>query len=259
MSPGSADLPHLSHFWYVARAMEILSRLLLATLLQLGLTWPATGLIRRRYGGRSAHRFAIGTASTLLLQQGATGMLIGRRGHRLTPVDLMTLSRGLAASLLCGLIASGIRDRGGRAGWMGWLSILYGAILCDWLDGPIARLLGTTETGAILDREADSWLTLCAAGSAAAWGELPVHVAAAPLLRYVLLVHGLRSRSHAALHQDEPSWARQVGILQMMLFIAATAPFRGPVTSGAVHLLAPAQTPVQIGAALTIHRRRMRA
>src|SRR5438309_7224892 len=31
------------------------------------------------------------------------------------------------------------RSRRGRAGWLGWTTLLYGAIVSDWLDGPIAR------------------------------------------------------------------------------------------------------------------------
>jgi hypothetical protein len=45
----------------------------------------------------------------------------------------------------------------------------------------------------------------------------------------------------------------------MLLFIAATAPFRGPVTSRLVEIVAPLQTPVQLAAGLELHRRRMRA
>jgi phosphatidylglycerophosphate synthase len=198
--------------------------------------------------------------SALMVQQVLVGALVARHHrHRLNLVDCMTLTRGLAASLLCGLMGSGVRDRSGVAGWMGWLGLLYGAILCDWLDGPIARRYGTSETGAILDREADSWLTLCAAGGAVKWGDLPLHVTAAPLLRYALLFHGLRSRPHADLHGNEPAWVRQVGIVQMLLFIAAMAPFRGSVTSRLLNLVAPVQTLTQLAAALELHRRRLRA
>lgn len=228
---------------------------------QLGLVRPACSLIAGQYGRMPARRFGAGMSVALVVQQALIGIAVTRRKprHRLNLVDLMTLTRGLAASLLCGLVASGVRDRRGGAGWMGWLALLYGAILCDWLDGPIARYLGASEVGAILDREADSWLTLCSAAGAVAWGSLPLHVTAAPVLRYLLLFHGLRFKSHARLHQDEPAWVRQIGIAQMLLFIAAMAPFRGAATSRLVDLAAPLQTPVQLGAGLALHRRRLRA
>lgn len=241
--------------------MSRLPRWAAVTGLQLGAVVPAWSLMASAYGKTEARRFGTGMWLVVFLQQALVGAAALRREprHQLNLVDFITLTRGLAASLLCGLIASGVRDRRGTAGWMGWLALLYGAIVCDWLDGPIARHRGTSELGAVLDREADSWLTLCAAGGAVAWGEMPRRVALAPILRYVLLFHGLRSRSHARLHGDEPAWVRQVGIAQMLLFIAATAPFRGPVTSRLVEIVAPLQTPVQLAAGLELHRRRMRA
>src|SRR5438309_11980281 len=79
------------------------------------------------------------------------------------------------------------RSRRGRAGWLGWTTLLYGAIVSDWLDGPIARRLGTSELGATLDIEADSWLTLSTSAVAVAAGGLPAYVVAPPILRYVRL------------------------------------------------------------------------
>ncbi len=120
-------------------------------------------------------------------------MAASRKNARLTPVDGMTLSRGFAAAVLVGLGVSGLRRRTGLAGWLGWSSLIYGSIVSDWLDGPIARRLGTTsELGAVLDLESDSWLTLVAASSAAAWGGLPAYCMAAPLARYALLMAALR-------------------------------------------------------------------
>jgi phosphatidylglycerophosphate synthase len=142
---------------------------------------------------------------------------------------------------------------------MGWLALLYGAILCDWLDGPIARHRGTSELGALLDREADSWLTLCAAGAAVGWGELPAMVAFAPLLRYVLLFEALRTTPYAALHADDPRWVRHLGIVQMLLFIAALAPFGGRTTSRLVRLAAPLQTPLQLCGLVALRQRMRRA
>lgn len=237
------------------------------SVLLLGTSGPVSAVIARCYGRAAAGRFRLGMLATLVAQQALVGVAMvtggGRGGadrrHELTLVDLMTLSRGWAASLLAGLLASGIRDRRGVAGWMGWLAILYGAILCDWLDGPIARHRGTSEFGAILDREADSWLTLCAAGGAVGWGNLSVMVAAAPLLRYGLLLEALRTTPYAAVHADEPRWVRHLGIVQMLVFIAALAPFGGRATSRLARVTAPLQTPLQLCGLLVLRRRIQRA
>lgn len=225
---------------------------------------PVSTIIARRYGTAASRRFRIGMSSTLVAQQALVGLAVVRSaGHsssdrrgQLDLVDLMTLSRGWTASLLVGLLASGIRDRRGIAGWLGWLAILYGAILCDWLDGPIARYRGSSEVGALFDREADSWLTLCTAGAAVGWGNLPVAVAAAPILRYLLLFESMRTMPYGNLHDDEPGWVRHMGIVQMLLFIAALAPFRGRATSCLVRLVACVQTPIQLYGLLALRQRR---
>lgn len=87
--------------------------------------------------------------------------------------DMLTLSRATTGAVLAGLVASRIRDRTGAAGRLRWLMIMLAATLCDWLDGPIARHVGTTQLGGVLDIEADSWLTLWSAVSATRWGDLP--------------------------------------------------------------------------------------
>lgn len=243
--------------------MRIFHRWVGITGLLLLTTVPASRHMTRRYGRSAVRRFRIGMLSTLLVQQALVGLAVARSGrqeitgdrHPLNLVDLMTLTRGWTASLLAGLVLAGIRDRRGSAGWMGWLALLYGAILCDWLDGPIARHRGTSEVGALLDREADSWLTLCAAGGAVAWGALPVMVASPPLLRYVLMVDRLHITPYADLHRDEPAWVRHMGIVQMLVFIAAMAPFRGRATTRLMHLITPLQTPLQLGGLLVLHRR----
>jgi phosphatidylglycerophosphate synthase len=151
-----------------------------------------------------------------------------------------------------------VEDRPGPAGWIGWFSLLYGAILCDWLDGPIARHLGTSEIGEAFDLEVDSWLTLVAALSAARWGALPRAVAVPPILRYVSTFAALRNSSYADLRVDEPGWVRRMGIVQMLLFIAALAPFGGKMTRFALRVVAPVQTPLQLAGLIVLHRRRSR-
>jgi phosphatidylglycerophosphate synthase len=173
----------------------------------------------------------------------------------LSLVDLMTLTRGLAAAVLVGLVASGTRDRTGLAGWTGWLAVFGGSVLCDWLDGPMARHLGTSAAGEVFDLEADSWLTLSTAAAAAAWGGVPGYCLAAPGIRYILLGRALRHLPYRQVFASEPRWARWSGIAQMMVFTAALAPFGGRLTRGAVRLAAPIVAPMQLGVLLVLHRR----
>lgn len=216
---------------------------------------PAVGLWRR-YGGKAGSRFAIGAGATILAQQSLVGMAASQKRARLTPVDAMTLSRGLAAAVLVGLVVSGVRHRGGLAGWLGWISLMYGSIVCDWLDGPIARRLTmTSELGALLDLESDSWLTLAAASSAVTWGGLPAYCMAAPVARYALLMAALRRIPYEQIYADEPAWARPFGIAQMGLFTAATAPFGGSVTCSAVRLATPIVAPLQLLGMVLLYRR----
>ena len=162
----------------------------------------------------------------------------------------------MAAALLIGLVASRVRDRRGFAGWLGWTSLLYGSVVCDWLDGPIARRLGATSSlGALLDLESDSWLTLTAASSAVAWGDLASFCLTAPLARYGFLFAALRNTPYSQIYGDEPPWARQTGIAQMMLFTAAMAPFRRGATQWAVRLATPVIAPLQAIAMWRLYRR----
>ncbi|HZT96512.1 MAG TPA: CDP-alcohol phosphatidyltransferase family protein [Chloroflexota bacterium] len=199
---------------------------------------------------------------TLGVQQLLVGVLLvaspAAERRRLTIVDLVTLSRGVPAAILTGTIFSGVRDRRGTAGWLGWLAILYGAIACDWLDGPIARRRESSRMGAMLDIEADSWLTLCTACSGVAWGELSPTVVAAPLLRYATVFRGMRRVPYANLFVDDPRWVRTLGIVQMLLFIAALAPFGGRATRTIVGIVTPVQTPLQIGASVVVHWHRVK-
>src|SRR3989442_11397246 len=183
-------------------------------------------VMRRRYGRRAGARFAAGSMLAMLAQQSLVGVAASRTNASLSAVDAMTLSRGVASAVLVGLLVSGVRCRNGLAGWLGWGSLVYGSIVCDWLDGPIARRVGaTSELGAGLDLESDSWLTLAASPSAAPWGGLPGYCRAAPLARYALGAAAIRRIPYARIYADEPPWARPFGIAQMALFMAATAPF----------------------------------
>ena len=213
-------------------------------------------VMRRRYGIRAAARFAAGSILATLAQQALVGMAASRKNASLSAVDAMTLSRGVASAVLVGLLVSGVRRRNSLAGWLGWGSLVYGSIVCDWLDGPIARRVGaTSELGAVLDLESDSWLTLAAASSAATWGGLPTYCMAAPLARYALMVAALRRIPYSRVYSDEPPWARPFGIAQMALFTAATAPFGAEGTRLAVRLAAPLVAPLQLVGMLLLYRR----
>lgn len=237
----------------------MIGRLTVITLGLLAASVPPTVGLWRRYGRRAGSGFVVGSVAAILAQQSLVAMAATRKSAQLTPVDGMTLSRGFAAAMLVGLVASRVRRRSGWAGWLGWSSLIYGSIVCDWLDGPIARRLRmTSELGALLDLESDSWLTLVAASSATAWGGLPGYCMAAPLARYALLLAALRRIPYERIYADEPAWARPLGIAQMALFTAAMAPFGGAGTRHAVRLATPIVASVQLLATLLLYRRSQR-
>ncbi len=244
--------------------MKVWGRYLAVSGLLLATTLPASALLARWYGARKARRFGDTMAGVLIAQQASVGVALNGPGrnressqvHVLSVVDFITLSRGASAAVLVGLMVSRLRDRRGCAGWLGWLSLLYGAILCDWIDGPIARRYGASEVGSLFDIESDSWFTLCAAGSAVAWGDLPTAVTVPPLLRYLFRFSGRRAARDASVHVTEPPWALPAGMVQMLLFIAALAPFGGRGTWAVVRLVCPVQTPLQIAGILLQQRRR---
>jgi phosphatidylglycerophosphate synthase len=243
--------------------VKVWGRYLVVSGTLLATTLPVSTLLARWYGVAAARRFGVSMAGTLMAQQSLVGVALKRSGrsresnqiHTLSIVDLLTLSRGASAAVLVGLMSSGVRDRRGGAGWLGWSVLLYGAILCDWIDGPIARRFGTSEVGSLFDLETDSWLTLCSAGSAVAWGDLPVIVAVPPMLRYLVAFCVRGGSQSAAVHVDEPGWARPAGMVQMLLFIAALAPFGGRGTWAVVRWVCPIQTPLQVAGLLVQQRR----
>lgn len=222
----------------------------LVTAFLLACTLPLALTVKGRYGSAAARRFGAGTTAALLAQQGLVGLAVKRRTpegddsnrHRLSLVDVITLSRGGTGALMTGLLASGVKDRRGLAGWLSWIGLLYGAIVSDWLDGPIARRLGTSEAGAMFDIEADSWLTLCTSAAAVTWGGLPAYVVAAPVARYVRIAALRRWVPYRQLVSGDPLWTRHVGMAQMMLFIGALAPFGGRAT----RLLVTVGTPLVV-------------
>jgi phosphatidylglycerophosphate synthase len=141
--------------------------------------------------------------------------------ERSSLADALTLSRGANGAVLAGLVTSGIREREGIAGWIGWLMPLLG--VTDWLDGSLARRAGTTRLGGVLDIEADSWLTLWSAAGTVAWGKLPCWCILPPIIHYLEPMLALK---RGKLPQGGgPWWYRLAGVGQMVFIIVALAPF----------------------------------
>jgi phosphatidylglycerophosphate synthase len=156
--------------------------------------------------------------------------------------DLLTYARATCGAVLAGLLAAAIRDRGGPSDRLGFAASLLGATTLDWLDGPLARRTGPTRLGAVLDIEADSWLTFWCAAAATAWGGLPRWCLLPPLLRYLDPLVALRAGRLPA--GGGPWWARVTGAAQMLLFLTALAslPLRRTVLRVISGVVSGAQT-----------------
>lgn len=160
----------------------------------------------RRYVLAAAANFGAAAAFT---------SLVARRlgGSVLTAPNLLTLSRAGAAAMLCGTAFSG---RGRRAGF--W-ALLAGCTVCDWLDGPMARRLGPSRLGVVLDIEADSWLTLWGAVAGVRLRRLPAASLLPPVLRYPTVAGRPVRLRH---------WQRAAGVAQMVVLASALSPWRPP-------------------------------
>ncbi|HET8629709.1 MAG TPA: CDP-alcohol phosphatidyltransferase family protein [Thermomicrobiales bacterium] len=218
-------------------------------LVALALAAPTAALVGRDLGRCGAVRYLAGFAAATAAQEAFLRAVVRRVGPaRASPADLLTLGRAGCAAVLAGLVAAGVRDRAGPAGRLGWLAAVAGATVTDWLDGPLARRAGATPLGAVLDIEADSWLTLWCAVAAARWGDLPGWGALPPLLRYGRALLDLAAGRPPA--RGRPGWNRATGVAQMALFLAALAPPRARpprrVVVGAAGLVAAARCAAQL-------------
>lgn len=183
-------------------------------------TMPFLG---RAYGGWVVARYLAGFGGAMCAQQVALNVMRRRIGpERPNVADLLTYTRATCGAVLIGLLVSGVRDRTGPAGRLGYAASLLGATALDWLDGPLARRAGSTHLGATLDIEADSWLTLWCAAAATAWGDLPRWCLLPPLLRYLDPLFALRAGGLPA--GGGPWWTRATGAAQMALFLTVLAP-----------------------------------
>jgi phosphatidylglycerophosphate synthase len=202
---------------------------------------PTTLVIWRAYGLRSTIRYLAGLMMALAAQRTFLSAMIRKIGPEQSSLaDTLTLSRAATGAVLAGLVTSGIRDRKGIAGKIGWLMPLLG--VTDWLDGSLARQAGPTRLGGVLDIEADSWLTLWSAAGAVAWGELPGWCLLPPIIHYL---EPLLALKHGKLPQGGgPWWYRIVGASQMGLLILALAPIDWHRRK---QILAAASLPVSCG------------
>ena len=164
----------------------------------------------------------VGLTLTLMTQRAFISAMIHVIGTEQSSfADALTLSRGTNGAVLAGLVTSGIRERKGIAGWIGWLMPLLG--VTDWLDGLLARRAGPSRLGGVRDIEADSWLTLWSAAGAVAWGEVPGWCLFPTIIHYLepllALIQGKLPQGGG------PWWYRLAGASQMGLLILALAPF----------------------------------
>jgi len=162
--------------------------------------------LHRRYRLAAAANLGAAAAFTVLATRRLGSPVV-------TGPNLLTLSRAGAAAMLCGMAFSG---RGRRVSF--W-ALLAGCTVFDWLDGPLARWLGTSRLGAVLDIEADSWLTLWGAVAGFRLGRLPGVSLVPPALRYPLAA-GRPSRMRP--------WQRAAGAAQMVVIAGALARWRPP-------------------------------
>lgn len=222
------------NFWPMVRTIELLAAL-------------STALaIWRVYGLMATIRYLIGFALAIKTQHLFLAAMIDRTGTRQASLaDMMTLSRATTGALLAGLVASGIRDRTGMAGKLSWSLILLEATAVDWLDGPLARRIGPSQLGSVLDIESDSWLTLWTAICASEWADLPRWCLLPPLLRYL---DPMLDLSRGKLPRGGgPWWSRLTGTSQMILFLAALAPLTGKRRERIMKLVKLAALPVSVG------------
>jgi phosphatidylglycerophosphate synthase len=202
---------------------------------------PTTLVIWRAYGLRKTIRYLVGLTLALVAQRAFLSAIIHKIGTEQSSLaDALTLSRGANGAVLAGLMTSGIRDRKGIAGWIGWLMPLFG--VTDWLDGTLARCAGPTRLGGVLDIEADSWLTLWSAAGAVAWGNLPRWCLLPPIIHYL---EPLLALMQGKLPEGGgPWWYRIAGASQMGVLIGTLAPFDWRLRK---QILTAASLPVSIG------------
>ncbi|HEX9266846.1 MAG TPA: CDP-alcohol phosphatidyltransferase family protein [Candidatus Limnocylindria bacterium] len=166
----------------------------------------------------------------------------------LDAIDALTLSRGLAASIVAAAAFAGPRDRRTYAAKLAWPLAVTGSTLTDWIDGPLARRRGRgpTRLGRVLDLELDSWLTLATTFAGTRLGTLDAICLVTPSLRYFAMASPISYEDvHAVGKSDR---ARNLGITQMALALASFAPFAGRTTTAMARIASLLLLPVHVSA-----------
>jgi len=212
----------------------------------------AAAPLARRYSARCAARFVAVALGAFGIQQTAVQRALSRapegEPHDLDAVDALTLSRGLCAAIVAGAAASGLRDRRSYVGRLAWPLALCGATLTDWIDGPLARRRGRgpSRLGRVLDLELDSWLTLATTLAATRLGTLHPLCLVTPSLRYAAMLTPLSYGDVFAVGKTDR--ARNLGITQMTLALAAFAPFAGAPTVRLARRMSLVLLPIHVAA-----------
>ena len=202
-------------------------------------------------------RFVAIALGSFLLQQ----LLIAHRlAHQddeepddLDAVDAITLSRGLAASIVAASALAG--SRRSYAATLAWPLAVIGSTLTDWIDGPLARRRGRgpTRLGRVLDLELDSWLTLATTLAGTRLGTLDAPCLITPSLRYLAMATPISYEDvHAVGKTDR---ARNLGITQMALALASFAPFAGVATTAVARFASLVLVPIHVLALAAALRR----
>ena len=203
-------------------------------------------------------RFAAAALGSFFVQQIVIARALARRHDGepddLDAVDAVTLSRGVAASIVGASALAGPRGRRSYAARMAWPLAVSGSTLTDWIDGPLARRRGRgpTRLGRALDLELDSWLTLATTFAGTRLGTLDAICLVTPSLRYLAMASRISYEDvHAVGKSDR---ARNLGITQMALALASFAPFAGGRTTAIARIASVMLVPVHVvalGAALS--------
>src|SRR5438093_5046720 len=211
---------------------------------------------------RRGVQFLAAAVGSFLFQQILIARALANRDEGepddLDAVDALTLSRGLAASIVAASAFAGPRDRWSYAARIAWPLALSGSTLTDWIDGPLARRRGRgpTRLGRVLDLELDSSLTLATTLAATRLGTLDAICLVTPSLRYLAMASPISYEDVHAVGKSER--ARNLGITQMTLALASFAPFAGAATTAFARIASLVLLPIHVfalAAALPVFRR----
>jgi phosphatidylglycerophosphate synthase len=208
-------------------------------------------------GRRRGAMFMSTALGSFLLQQALIARTLARRPEGepddLDAVDAITLSRGLAASIVAASALAG--SRRSYAAKLAWPLAVIGSTLTDWIDGPLARRRGrgATQLGRVLDLELDSWLTLATTLAGTRLGTLDAPCLITPSLRYLAMASRISYEDvHAVGKTDR---ARNLGITQMALALASFAPFAGVTTTAVARVASLVLLPIHVLALAAALRR----